>query len=333
VRLRFFFGLGPALLLLSASREARAFCRTTTCTPPVGFLPQPGYCVPPGFDSCQMNGRTVKNVPLFWRNACVGYSMQKDASRLDSLPEATAAMANAFNAWQSAQCSGGVPSITAHDLGVVACTEATFSQQGPNQNAVIFRDGGWPHKSQAELATGAPSPTIALTTVSFNSDTGEILDADIELNTADHSIIVTAAPSAGVYDLQSVLTHEAGHFMGLAHSPDRSSVMYYEDEGGSANHHELIGDDVSAICTVYPPSGVRPVDPVADPTGGVKATACDPTPRGGWSASCPPPDTTTSSQSGGCSAAPVGGEDLAPLALVLAGALAVRRRRLNSRRS
>jgi hypothetical protein len=297
---RFLLGFTVAVATLALETGAHAYCRTTTCAAPGNFLPTPTACEPASLLSCSIGGATVKNVPLWWRSACAGYDLQQNASRRVSLADATSAAARAFAAWSGASCTGGSPTIMAKDLGPVACAEAVFDQNYANQNVIVFHDSVWPHKPPGAFG---PSPTIALTTVSFNRDTGEILDADIEINSADHVIIPTETPGSGVYDLESVLTHEAGHFFGIAHSPDRSSVMFYEDEGGSARHRELTGDDAAAICAVYPPSGLRPVDAKVAASGTQAASACDPTPRGGLGNTCSDPSDTTTSRTG-CTAAP-----------------------------
>jgi hypothetical protein len=52
------------------------------------------------------------------------------------------------------------------------------------------------------------------------------------------------------FDLQAILTHEAGHFLGLAHATDTNAIMYAYYQPGAI---QLTSDDVDAICTVYPP--------------------------------------------------------------------------------
>jgi hypothetical protein len=59
---------------------------------------------------------------------------------------------------------------------------------------------------------------------------GQILDADIYFNPSDTQVSF-ATPSAlsastKSYDLQSVLTHELGHFLGFSHSAVWSAMMY-----------------------------------------------------------------------------------------------------------
>lgn len=316
----------PLVVVLLVPRGSHAYCRTTTCPSPTSFVPTATACQPAGLTSCQADGTTAKNIPLWWKASCVGYSLQKDASKRVTLDQAMNAASGAFARWSLADCGGGAPSIAGEDLGPIACGEVAFSVDGPNQHVIVFRDSAWPYKSAVEQRLGQPSLTIALTTVSFNRDTGEILDADIELNSADHKIVPTDALTSGVYDLESVLTHESGHFLGFAHSPDVTAVMYYQDEGGSARHRALTGDDIDAVCAVYPPGGVRPVDTSVSPSGGVASSGCDPTPRGGQSSACVAPGS--SSSSGGCAAASGAAPGWAgwPLLVAMAGLVARRHR-------
>src|SRR5882762_2124963 len=59
---------------------------------------------------------------------------------------------------------------------------------------------------------------------------GQILDADIYFNPSDSSTTyatpqaLAAVPTA--YDLESVLTHELGHFLGFSHSAVWSAIMF-----------------------------------------------------------------------------------------------------------
>ena len=69
-----------------------------------------------------------------------------------------------------------------------------------------------------------------LTLVWHDPQSGEILDADIQINLHRGLGTITACQEqcAGEHDvdLQNVLTHEAGHFLGLAHSQDHDATMY-----------------------------------------------------------------------------------------------------------
>jgi hypothetical protein len=111
--------------------------------------------------------------------------------------------------------------------------------------------------------------------------TGEIVGADIEINTSSqHPIVSTVDGSvpSGAYNVQSILLHEAGHFLGLAHSQDTSAVMYAYYPAVSTT---LTDDDVNGICALYPTDTSRET---AD--GSVAATGCHPEPALGFESVC-----------------------------------------------
>src|SRR5437762_188159 len=59
---------------------------------------------------------------------------------------------------------------------------------------------------------------------------GQILDADIFFNPGDSTVIFSAtavlSSNPKSYDLESILTHELGHFFGFSHSAIWSAMMY-----------------------------------------------------------------------------------------------------------
>jgi len=63
-----------------------------------------------------------------------------------------------------------------------------------------------------------------------SSEVGQILDADIYFNPSD-STVTFATPAAlsanpKAYDMESILTHELGHFLGFSHSAVWSAMMF-----------------------------------------------------------------------------------------------------------
>ena len=114
--------------------------------------------------------------------------------------------------------------------------------------------------------------------------TGEIFGADIEINTFDHTM-VAAAPSGSEWDLQSIMTHEAGHFLGMGHSEVRQAVMFTPFDKGRERARALFADDVAGISQAYRPDGSRAVLDGQITEGG----ACEPLPRGGLTRNCEPP--------------------------------------------
>ena len=258
------FALG---LTLSGGGAAHAFCRTTTVAVAPDFQPSRDQCWDMG-------------VPLFWRNSCVGYSIQRNASRQVSYEDAATQTTAAFTKWSGSTCPADPSgrsrvSIDVRDLGPVDCAAVDYDTSGPNQNVIVFRDEKWPHEGT--------SNTLALTTVTFNPNTGEIYDADMEVNTFEQRVTLTDPVPENGYDFASIATHEAGHFLGLAHSGDARATMYASYTPGATNMRNLTADDVLGICTVYTPSGARPVGAAGDTAVGA---SCDPTPRRGYTKGC-----------------------------------------------
>ncbi len=259
-----------ALLVLSGARTSHAFCRSTTVPVASNFQPS--------LDRCWTEG-----VPLFWKNTCIGYSIHRLASKQVAYDAAANSMSLAFSKWTGASCpTDGTGtsrvSIDVRDLGPVDCGAVKYNAGYGNQNVIVFRDDTW-NKNDS-------SNTLALTTVTFDKDTGEIFDADMEVNTFDHHVEVADPVPAGGYDFASIVTHETGHFLGMAHSGDPYAVMYSQYRPGTTSLRYLTEDDVSGICTIYRPDGSRAVLGQKQTVG----SSCDPVPRHGFVSECAPPD-------------------------------------------
>jgi hypothetical protein len=263
------------VLGLLTPSEAKAFCRTTTTKIPAGYDPTVDGCITTGF-------------PLYWANACVSYDIQQSASTQLSCDDAAVGIATAFSKWTGSMCDStesGRVSIDVRDFGPVACNQVQYNQNGPNQHVIIFRDDAWPYMDSANR--------IALTTVTFNTLTGEIYDADMEINTHDYTLSVAASVASGGYDFASIVTHETGHFLGMAHSDDYHATMYAQYSPGDEVMRSLTVDDTTGICSIYRPDGTRSVATAAAPSGSLAELTCDPTPRHGFTSQC--------MTSGGCS--------------------------------
>jgi hypothetical protein len=264
--LRCSVALGGIVGSMLLARPAFGYCRIVTET------------IPDQWDqltSCFTGTPGAGALQVYWKNACVSFDLQQDYSRQVAAADATRIAERAFSAWSSVTCKGGgSPSIASHDLGPVACSAVQYNETQPNQHVVIFRDDAWPYP-------GDTFNTLGLTHLKFDKGTGEIFDADMEINSADHHLIVDGTPSDGDYLLESVLTHEAGHFLGLAHSTDPDAIMYAHYHATSA---QLTQDDIDGICAIYPPDGTR-----STTSGTVPQDSCDPTPRHGFASECNAP--------------------------------------------
>jgi len=285
--------LQGALVLAAAvhaSRDADAYCRTSSKTPKNWDEATQG---------CYSGDPESKL--LYWRNPCVGYSLHQDASRQVSLEKATAIVASAFAGWHDVSCAnGGGPSMNAVDRGPVVCGEVRYNKSNANQNVIVFRDDVWPHAD--------PVSTLGLTTVTYDTKTGELLGADMEINStlplivqatqqgrSDDSNAAGTAETRVGYDLATIIAHETGHFLGLAHSALATAMMAAHYSDGV----RITDDDIAGICAAYPSDGTRPT------SGGVlHAAACDSTPPHGFSSECAAPSTDPPASSddsdGGC---------------------------------
>jgi matrixin len=245
-----------AIGVLGTAAPAFAYCFTYDCDPATGAC---------GDDPGDPNDCPTGKVKLRWPVGCMSFSLQQDASRQISANAFDPIAAAAFAAWTNVDCGGGKPpSIRVSQRERVACDKQEYNQEGGNANILMFRDDAWPY-------TGA-SNTLALTTLTFNTDTGDVYDADIEINGTKR---LTSGDVDIGNDLLSILTHEAGHFLGIAHTqPElhREATMYATYSEGSVTLRDLDADDRQAICALYPP--------------GESSDSCDATPRHGFSGQC-----------------------------------------------
>lgn len=293
-----------ALCTLAVPTVAHAYCRTTTQPLPANYSPSRG---------CFTQG-----LYIFWRNACVSYSINSAASRNIPYEDAKRIIDESFATWMNAACADGdAPGISVSNIGPSNCGEVRYNVNSTNQNVIVFRDDVWPYND--------PFSTLGLTTVTFNAETGEIYDADMEINSSARNLSITDQVPARGFDLQSVITHEVGHFLGLAHATDVRSTMYASYKPGSVALRTLSPDDVGGLCAIYPNTATRVVSDPVSPTGTIVAGLCDPSPRHGFSAECSTPKSDD-----GCSTTPratASWTASGSVALGIAGVLLARRRR------
>ena len=264
------------LAVLLGAGEASAYCRSSVCKVE-GQKPAHGkVCSPPEDDDC--------GVVLQWRQPCVSFALQKDGSEQLRLTDVDKLARESFAAWTQTDCGGGEhPSIGVDDFGTVSCDKVEYNKQdvpAGNVNVIVFRDNEWPHEDDGSGTTN----TIALTTVTYDVSKGDIFDADMEVNSFMNHF--TTTDTSVEVDLRSVLTHEAGHFLGLAHSGVANATMFPNYMNGSIALRALKDDDQQAICNAYPPDRAA------------KGT-CDSLPRHGFSPECKDAQTE-----GACSAGP-----------------------------
>lgn len=114
--------------------------------------------------------------------------------------------------------------------------------------------------------------TLASTSFLIDTRSGEILESDIFFNSS-FQWSVAASGEPGRFDVQSIATHEAGHFLGLGHSSlgetetiptggrrliSAASVMFpIAYASGNIVDRKLQPDDIAGASDVYPDGRFR----------------------------------------------------------------------------
>jgi hypothetical protein len=138
-----------------------------------------------------------------------------------------------------------------------------YDPNGPNDNVVVYAPEGW------ERAHGA----LAVTVLTYDEGTGRILDADLLVNgggryferfdrdesnesdapvSIENGSSVSSGGGASHFDLQSVVTHEVGHFFGLGEDYDNTrGTMYIATRPGEIHKRVLSVLDSDTITALY----------------------------------------------------------------------------------
>jgi hypothetical protein len=180
--------------------------------------------------------------PLFWEQPTITMSLASSSAPGVEPSDARLAFLTSLRAWSRA---GGCTRAVFVDGGEVSGLSTNLQRASPDmENRVVFRAEDWP----AELGP----ETLALTSAVYRRTTGEIVDADIDLNAVDHLWSASTPPLEGHDDIANTLTHELGHVLGFAHSDTLDATMYARAEVAEVSKRDLAEDDIIAVCDVYP---------------------------------------------------------------------------------
>ncbi|MBI2913625.1 MAG: matrixin family metalloprotease [Chloroflexi bacterium] len=175
----------------------------------------------------------------------VTYYVNPDDNRPANLTaeETLTAVTNGFQTWQD------VPSAS---IG--------FAFGGTTARSALNNNDGYNDVIWA-APPGLDPNTLGVTYSTFILPSLTLLESDIQLNPGLASDIqlkpslVWHTNGISHYDVETVVLHEAGHFLGLPHSSVQESVMYPSYQGV---RRQLSQYDIDAVSAVYPMGGQTP---------------------------------------------------------------------------
>ena len=172
-----------------------------------------------------------------WSSPCISWWMNDQGTVHFAYETVQPVVREAFARWADVP---GV-NLSFQEGGATCFRDIGISQWPGRQNVIVWRDksADWIHGLDV----------VALTSVSYSETTGQIVDADIEINTAHHSFSVGGSNSS--YDLAYMLTHEIGHLLGIDHSLHSGALMSPNTSPLSVSEIKLRPDDENAVRANY----------------------------------------------------------------------------------
>lgn len=191
---------------------------------------------------CQSGGNDVH-----WAEASVPFEKNSTGS---SDVSALSAVNSAFQSWNDASgVNYRASGRTARGSNCVYDPDPVTDEH----NIVAWMESGWRE---------GPS-TIGITYFWSLPGDGSLVESDMLLNGDDFQW--STSGSASRMDVESIVAHEAGHFLGMCHTSVAGATMFPTIELGSTQERSLHADDIAGAQFLYGgPSGSIGSDPGAE---------------------------------------------------------------------
>lgn len=179
---------------------------------------------------------------LRWQQSVVKYDVSSDGiGDVGPLETVRDQIIESYDTWATLECFAQNYSL--EYSRIVSGTSVGYDQANPsaNSNDVLFVHEGWDH---------GPG-VLGLTTLTYDTCSGVIVDADIELNTEEFTFSTADNPGPDDTDLRNTVTHEVGHVLGLDHSLNKRATMYAKAPTGESSKRHLDQDDIDGVCFIY----------------------------------------------------------------------------------
>jgi len=180
--------------------------------------------------------RTSGGKQVRWATDRVGLHLHHSVTRDLPASRAREAASIAAQAWSHA----GGPTLEV----VPGMGDGPYRAGAPGTEIRLLSE--WPHAPRL----------LAVTVTSYDDATGRILDADILLNGAEHELAFLEGDEededGARYDLGAVLSHEAGHVLGLGETDaDPLATMWPRIGRGDTHQRSISADDEAGIGEAY----------------------------------------------------------------------------------
>jgi hypothetical protein len=183
----------------------------------------------------------VTGGPVRWPSgAVVLLGVAEEGAKTLEARELLAPVAAAAAAWGVVGCAAPRLELA----GTAPAATFGFDREADAQQSLLV----WV-ADESDWRSRHSESAIAVTSVFTELATGRILDADVELNDFSGYAWTLAEAGAGA-DVQTLVAHELGHVLGLAHDRDPGALMAVGWEPGRLRRAPKETDE-AALCTLY----------------------------------------------------------------------------------